>query len=275
MDIIIPTYGRAAAQTTLEALPRVEPYDKIILVVQDREKELYAKYDGVFDLRVLPPAIQTIAHTRQWILEYVGTDDKMLMLDDDLTFFKRRKDDLTKFEDTNHADIYDMFYAIDHRLSNFAHVGVAAREGGNRITDKTIGNTRIMRVLGYRRDILVKENIRFDVMEVMEDFYVALALLKEGYPNLVENQWCHNQAGSGREGGCSAYRTPELQEMNAHALADFHEPYVRVVEKTTKTAWGGGTRTDVVISWKKAFEDGASKFGTRILDTHSTNNPYR
>jgi len=28
------------------------------------------------------------------------------------------------------------------------------------------------------------------------------------------------------------------------------------VDKETKTAWGGGTRKDVVVSWKAAYEEG-------------------
>jgi hypothetical protein len=35
-----------------------------------------------------------------------------------------------------------------------------------------------------------------------------------------------------------------------------HPNIVSVVEKTTKTAWGGGTRMDVIIQWKKALGKG-------------------
>ena len=40
----------------------------------------------------------------------------------------------------------------------------------------------------------------------------------------------------------------------AHELEVLHPDYVTVVDKTTKTSWGGGTRTDVRIAWKKAYE---------------------
>jgi hypothetical protein len=70
---------------------------------------------------------------------------------------------------------------------------------------------------------------------------------------VVLNNWCNNQAeGSSADGGCSTYRTPELQAQAARLLAELHAPYVKVVEKETKTAWGGGTRTDVMIQWKRA-----------------------
>jgi len=37
-------------------------------------------------------------------------------------------------------------------------------------------------------------------------------------------------------------------------LAELHPGLVKVVTKETKGAWGGGTRTDVVVQWKKALK---------------------
>lgn len=264
MDIIIPTYGRVNAQETLRQL--LSAGLLVHLVVQDREKELYKGLDRNVQLWVLPEAITTISHTRQWILERVGSDNNMVMMDDDLTFFKRRTDDRTKFEDCTPEDIQEMLEEIDDALDDYAHVGIAAREGGNRNTEGFVRNTRIMRVLGYRRDVLLKERVRFDAMEVMEDFHVALTLLELGYANVICNNWCQNQAGSGKSGGCSHFRTPELHAFNAHQLATVHEPFVKVVTKLTKEAWGGGARTDVQISWKKAYGYGVARHGARILD---------
>jgi hypothetical protein len=255
VDIIIPTYGRAKRQETLAHLQRAGLHP--ILVVQDREAHEYAHITA--QKVILPPSITTIAPTRQYILESVGSHNKMVMLDDDLVFFVRRKDDPTKFHDARSQDIVDMFSLIDQWLMSYAHVGIAPREGGNRITSAVIHNTRIMRVLGYRRDCLLKNNVRFDRMEVMEDFHVALSLLQEGHENILINGYCNNQAGSGKGGGCSHFRTPELHAANARKLAELHPGFVRLVEKTTKTAWGGGTRTDVVISWKKAYDSSQTR----------------
>jgi hypothetical protein len=140
-------------------------------------------------------------------------------------------------------------------MGGVAHAGFACREGANRVTSPHIVNTRILRVLGYNRKILAKENITFGRVQVMEDFDVALRLLRAGYPNCILNHVAHNQKGSGAAGGCSTYRTPQVQAQAAHVLAALHPGYVKVVEKTTKTAWGGGTRTDVNIQWKKAYAE--------------------
>jgi hypothetical protein len=262
MDLIIPTYGRPYAQDTLRHLSQAGFL--VHLVIQHRE---HLKYQNLpAQLWILPPYIETIAPTRQWIVENVGSSDKILMLDDDLTFFTRRDDDRTKFRDSASKDLLDMLTAIEVQLRYFAHVGIAAREGGNRNTETILLNTRIMRVLGYRRDVLKATGIKFNTMEVMEDFHVALSLLELGYANVICNDWCQNQAGSGKSGGCSHFRTPELHAHNAQKLHDMHPQFVKVVEKTTKGAWGGGTRTDVQISWKKAYADGVARHGARVLD---------
>lgn len=141
-------------------------------------------------------------------------------------------------------------------LHSTPHVGFGSREGGNRVTVDYSHNTRIMRVLGYDRNLLMKECITFDRLPVMEDFDVALRLLRLGHPNMVINTVVHNQAGSGKTGGCSHFRTKEVQAEAAYKLQRLHPGFVKVVTKSTKSAWGGGERTDVNIQWKKCYAAG-------------------
>lgn len=253
MDLIIPTYGRSANQETLKQLLKAGL--KPILVVQAREMDLYDQYlDRGIEVRVLPGHINTIAPTRQFIVDHVGEHDKMCMIDDDLVFYKRRDDEKTKLREIELWELADAFSLMRLELRRIPHIGFAAREGANRNTESFVFNTRIMRVLGYDRDVLISEHIQFDQMEVMEDFHVALSLLEKGYENLVLNEFAHNQAGSGKEGGCSHFRTKQLQAENAAKLVALHPGFVRLVQKTTKGAWGGGTRTDVQVQWKRAFQ---------------------
>lgn len=249
MQIFIPTYGRSAKQATYKAL--VAAGLNPMLVVQQRERHLYqTQY-----VHELPDHIRTIAPTRQYILDHLA-DGPFVMVDDDLVFFKRRDDDRTKLRDITDAELFDAFHHMQLCIeAGTAHVGFAAREGANRNTDKLVWNTRIMRVLGYDASVLKEQKIRFDDMEVMEDFHVALQLLEAGYENAILNEYAHNQAGSGAEGGCSHFRTPELHAKNAELLHKLHPKYVKVVEKTTKGAWGGGTRKDVNVQWKKAYKE--------------------
>lgn len=249
MQIYIPTFGRADRQHTYEHLPK-SVRENTTLVVQHREKGLYKNYPHV----VLPPSITTIAPTRKYIIEKIATTNRVLMLDDDLRFDYRRMDEQGKFYVATEQQIEVMIDTIATALLGYAHVGVLAREGGNRILTSTVQCSRMMRVLGYRRDTLRKEKIQMARIETMEDFDVTLQLLRKGYPNLVLCQWVNGQGTSGAKGGCSHFRTLEMHNANALKLAEFHAPFVTVVEKQTKGAWGGQKRLDVMVKWKKAFE---------------------
>jgi hypothetical protein len=186
-------------------------------------------------------------------------DGPFVMLDDDLVFATRRQDEPTKFYPSNGADIEKMFEQIQLHLQQYAHVGIAPREGANRDTDQYLWNTRVMRVLAYDSNVLKKHSIRFDRLPVMIDFDVTLQLYRLGYQCPLLNSWCHNQAGSNTEGGCSHYRTDAVQEEAARTLAELHPGFVTVVKKYTKTSWGGDkTRYDVRVQWKKALESSLS-----------------
>jgi len=253
MHILVPTYGRAkqSAQSTLLFLRQlgVQP----TLVVQQREAHLY---DWHPDIEVLPEEITTIAPTRDYIIHHMARERLVVMMDDDLVFFKRNPEDRTKFIKGEVEDFKKMLETLEFTLTHRSvHVGIAGREGGNRRTEPEIYNTRMMRVLGYDTHFMKEEGITFAPMEVMEDFHVSLQLLEKGYNLIMLNDWCHNQGSSGAAGGCSHFRTSEIQARNAHRLKELHPKYVSVVQKSTKTAWGGQERTDVIVQWKKAADD--------------------
>lgn len=253
MDIVIPSRGRPHSQESLKQLRAAGLYVTVVVPMAELESYLHHAQDPWVRVCSLPEHIQGIAHKRQWMLENIGVDDAFIMVDDDLTFFKRRTDDPTKLADITPEELYRAFLLMEVTLKTHAHVGFAAREGANRNTESHIYNTRIMRVLGYNRAVLKQHNITFGRVPVMEDFDVALQLLRAGLPNVILNQYAHNQKGSGAVGGCSVWRTPQVHAAAAQELAKLHPKYVKVVEKTTKTAWGGGTRTDVTIQWKRAY----------------------
>jgi len=251
MQIFIPTYGRHQRQHTYNHLPE-SIRRNVTLVVQYSERDLYSQYKNV---RVLPRDIHTISPTRQYIASnLVGRTGKFVMLDDDLRFDYRRMDEPGKFYVATDKQILQLFSEIEKQLDRYSHVGVLCREGGNRVENDTKECSRMMRVLAYRADTLWRENIKFDRLPLQEDFDVTLQLLRKGYKNLVLCKWVNGQGTSGAKGGCSHFRTLELHNENAKKLAELHKPFVKLVEKTTKGAWGGATRLDVMVQWKKAFE---------------------
>lgn len=253
MNIVIPTYGRVNKQTTYDNLP-AHWRERVKLVVR-ADEEPHHPIDR--ELIVLPTNVRDIGDVRHWLIHTCEEleHDKLVMLDDDMVFAARRTDEPNKFRNMTNQDFDDMFADLEHQLGEFAHAGISHREGANRNTDPYVECTRQMRVLGYQKNILRALNITGRT-PVMEDFDVTLQLLRKGLPNRLCNNWVHNQGGSQVTGGCSEMRTPELQAEAAHMLHELHPRFVKVVEKETKTSWGGGTRTDVTIYWKKAYNNG-------------------
>jgi hypothetical protein len=249
MNILIHTYGRAAKQITWHNLPH-QIQMQTRLVVQDREAHLYYEYP----LIVVPSYITKLAETRQWLAEHMEWDH-MIIVDDDLDFAVRREDEPTKFVDAPPAAIQDMFNELQSQIMGGFHMlaGVSGREGANRDTDTYKFKTRQMRIHAINLNKYRELGIRFDRVEVMEDFDVTLQFLEAGYHNIVLNTFVTNQRGSNTLGGCSHYRTPEVQTASAYRLAELHPGIVKVVKKKTKTSWGGEERTDVIVSWKKAY----------------------
>ncbi len=251
MDLYIHSAGRVTQQPTYTALKRasLEP----ILVVQKAEAKAYRAAWPDATLLTLPAGVTTLSPTRQWLLNQ-SRKGKFVLLDDDLRFFARRVDDRSKFLPVSPKQLRRMFADIEAALDSYAHVGICAREGGNNMQEDNVAG-RMMRVLAYNGPRIPK-NARFDRLPTKQDFDMTLQLLRAGLPNLVLHEFCHDQNGSQATGGCSVYRDEEMMVESAHALARLHPEFVKVVEKKTKGAWGGGTRVDVRISWKKALEAG-------------------
>jgi len=246
LKILIPSSGRPSTQTTFDRLP-ASLKKNVHIVVPEKEASAYSG-NGY---PCIGAPVGRIGSSRQWCVEQ---GEYVVMLDDDLIFATRRVDDPTKFLPATDEAIELMFDEIALSLKHFAHVGVGSREGGNRRTEKHCEIGRMTRILGYKTSVLRKNNIRFDEMPVMEDFDVTLRLLRLGYPNRIINWIVHDQKGSNSAGGCSQFRTKELQEKASRMLASRHTQFVTVVQKETKGAWGGGVRTDVRVQWRRAYD---------------------
>jgi hypothetical protein len=178
-----------------------------------------------------------------------------MMADDDQSF-RCRTEGSYKLREMGEEDYREMFDEVIAQLGNFNAVGISAQAGNNRSYPKTILSPgRMYNMYAFNRNVLIENSIRFDDMVVMEDFHVTLSLLKLGMPNAILQNWCWGQPASNADGGCSDYRTQEVQRNGALRLAELHAPFVKVVEKESKS-WGNGLekRTDVRVSWKKALE---------------------
>jgi hypothetical protein len=257
MQIFIPTMRRIGLQHTLEDLTGASPYPITLVCPYDEWDNYSAEYSTRLDVSTVSPpkGVVGIAATRQWIMEQ-ATADHVLMLDDDLTFAKRRHDEPEKFCTPTKDDLRWMLQQVHALLHKYAHVSIATREGGNRNTEELLHCTRVTRVIGYDRAKFFEAGTDFRSSTVMDDFEATLHLLTRGYENVILNSFVQNQRGSGTKGGASTYRTLEMHRQAALTLAARYPKFVRAVQKRTKTAWGGAERTDVVVQWKKALQWG-------------------
>lgn len=267
MQLYIHTYGRVNNQQTLKTFSPAL-LERTFIVVQAREADAW-KLRGVPEgarLLVLPPDIQTLSPTRQWILEHGAAQGYpyICMMDDDLRFSHRLKETGTKLHASEKNDVERMFLQVHDLLEqNFLHVGISAREGNNHVSDSAVEVTRMMRVLAYQPKKVLNLGCRFDRLRTKQDFDLTLQVLRLGFPNIVTYNFAQDQGGSQAAGGCATYRTPQMMAEDAENLRALHPEFVKVVTKATKGAWGGGDRVDVTIAWKKAYR---SATDLQILD---------
>ena len=235
MRIFIPTRGRRHQQITRRFFPQAE------MVVPACEADLWEE-------RIVVPDCFNFSQIRQYIAKLPG-DPNHVVIDDDLYFYQRVNGHLETM-----TDVSEMIKWLQDQFDEgYVHGGVSAREGNNWTEEDSKENGRCMRFHFYHAPTIIGEGLKFTDVKCRQDFHMTLSLLELGYPNIVSYKFAQNQPGSAKKGGCDWYRTPEMMKEEAEKLRVLHPDVVRVVEKTTKGSWGGGTRTDVRIQWQKSF----------------------
>lgn len=253
LTIVIPSSGRADKQITYKQLPtKLRMLTK--LAIPTREYDEYKKADA--PLWLIPNAVKGISETRKFIMENCVTR-YVLMLDDDMTFAKRKSMATAELQSLA-CGAAGITVLVTQWLANcklYAHVGLSARQGNNRVNKPLVECGRMFNAYMYNLEEVRAARPILGRLPVMEDFDLTLQLLRYGKPNAIMYDYCWNQSGSNTSGGCSQYRTNKMQAEAAHKLAKLHPGFVRVVEKKSKN-WGPDmeVRTDVVVSWKKAYE---------------------
>jgi len=256
--IYIPSTSRADVNMTFLALPMDWRKRTTIVVGRDEKVKYLKQYPKGTDVIECP--MRGIGKVRQWIID--KTDSKyVLMMDDDLRFATRIKPHEVKLRPCDQSDVGRVLETLFGYMmrEKFVHVGLAKRtEASFFLCDHRIvvrqNNVHGFNVRKLRR--LKKKGVRFDRMELMEDFHVTLRLFELGYPNKVLFDYTWDQRGSNYRGGCSTYRTPRAQKRAALALREKHPDVVEVVKKEVRAAasWEGmKVRYDVRIQWRKAF----------------------
>jgi len=267
--VYIPTLGRVGLnkQITLQQFLNHSKHIPTLVCPKDEVKH-HKKYHD----RVLGCPKKGIGKTRQWILEK-SKADIVIMSDDDMRF--QYRPDITKPKLQEYPNLNKLLRLIKECVAaGFIHGGVGDRNGNNRL-DGSSPRKGVMEYGGLFVDCIRVNNFhyldrlfvldsgnRFDQLPVMEDFHFTLSMLLDGYPNRVIQNYVWRQNASGDSGGCSTYRTPEVQAKGAIGLHKAFPDFVTVVDKETKSTsnyWQGmKTRKDVRVQWLQAARKGGA-----------------
>ena len=250
MKIYIPTYKRTDNQVTINNIPDKLKSFTYLVIRKEEEKEIKKIYNLVI---ILPENIQNIGSTRQYIVDSCK-EESLLFLDDDLKFFKREQN-TTKLKPINKEQFEELYNWFNEKINQgYPLAGLSSQQGNHLHKTKEIHLSRIWAVYAVNVEILKKFNIRFDEIELMEDFNVALRLIRNGFLTIINTEFAHGQKSSNAKGGCSEYRTTERQSKAARILVKTHAPFVKLVKKKSKSWKNMEEREDVLIYWKKAYK---------------------
>lgn len=262
--IAIPTRGRTSylSRSTLRYIPRAY-WENTRLFVKPEEQVQYQRslFNCQFDVQTVAFEYENISVKRKLMAEWARDQGykKILMLDDDLIQFSTRIDPMeTSLRKSTPQDIVEMFETVVQYLEWYAHVGVSARFGNNAFVGEkpvVVENTRMLRTLCYQIEpYLLCEHGR---ISTTADIEVTIQLLRMGYKNCVLYNWAQDQEATNSPGGCSLYRTLEVNNQNKERLKELHPEFVRLVHKrnTGESAVRAGLseRLEVVVSWEKAY----------------------
>jgi len=252
---------------TTEQMP--DRWRKFACIVVPHDQVQNYRTANTFPILAIPKDVpQCLPSQRQWVMEN-AKDDFIFFMDDDLVFHTRTLNGKLKRSTPSRMESMLREVTFHLTMQNIPIVGISCRMGNNRVPEDHTDITRVTRCYAVNKEVFNKVGAVFDPIDtfVMEDFHMNLCFLEKGHKNRVLYKYAQSDSGSNAEGGCSLYRTQEIQKRSALFLKQKHPMFVTVKEKKTKGSWIGFkkdkdgfiTRTDVIVHWKKAYRFGIRK----------------
>ncbi len=273
MNLYIMTRGRIGQQRTYTSIP-YSWRDKCFLVVPEEEHEKHYPMGAEDDMLVkpiptiaVPPHVDNYSKKMKWILEDGMADGNecCVILDDDLVFsrqvLKGDKIGLQTIQGAEAERLLTLWGYMEILLEDTALVGVHPRQMGHTKKPPYVENGKIICIQGINRR-LVGDIPDLDRFPILSDVILNATLLERGQGNKIITTTFHDWGSCNAPGGCSLYRTPEMQAEACYWLEERFGPYIKAVEKEGKDGWLGGKRVDFRGQWKGLYKAGAA----RLLD---------
>lgn len=254
MQLLIMTRGRIGKQRTLQSIPTAW-LERTHLVVPAEE---HGKHEH--KTIPVPEWVDNYSKKFQYIIDGRAIDDnKVVILDDDLVFSKRVEGKLLKVQDKEELDT--MFQTMEAMLDETALVSVHPRQMGHLAPLPYAENSKVICIQGVNRT-LCNPMPRVDQFPILADVVLNCTLLSRGMGNKLITTFCQDHGSCQAPGGCSIYRTPEMQKEAVEYVADRFAPFAKAVTKRPKQAkWMGDERTDLRVQWKKLYAWGTENVG--------------
>lgn len=248
MRIFIPSFGRPDRQKTAAALAEAGvPFE---IIHSERDKTI-GQYPREYKSTILVGP-RLLVEKRDMLFQMAK--GKIVMMDDDLTFFSRKRDG--SFTKATPAGIRKMVKEIESRLDLYAHVGLVDKFMAQSQPRRVRIGGRYNQVLAYNLQTIRKQakKRRKEVpsfrMALNQEHDMHLQLLALGLPPAVLCEYSKD-AKYYAEGGLSNYRTAKTERDAFRALAKKWPKYVTLVE-TKNSISGMAARFD----WRAARVDG-------------------
>lgn len=255
MNLYIMSRGRAGKVTTAQWIPP-EWVERLAIVCSHGEYPQYAAAYRASSVIEAPKEVTNYSQKFQWIMTSVQPEEKLVILDDDLVFSRRsseRPQSLISLKPGEKA--YGLFEQMETLLDEYPLVGVHPRQMGQNTKPPYVINGRIICIQGINTRVC--RDIRVDQFPILADVVLNCTLLAHGYGNALVTSWFQDHGPCQAPGGCSLYRTFEMQRQAVEYLATRFPGFVKVVERKPKVAkWMGDTRIDYTCQWKQLYKAG-------------------
>ena len=269
IQVVIPSYKRAGSVKALDSFPTdYEPH----LVVRSEEAAEYEKFYGSVAKIIPIDGVHDIATTRRKITE-IYSGQRILMIDDDTTLhesviigsWRRPNPELLK------DGIYGLFKVIEDAMDNgyvHGHVAFPVFPVGKDFkifAENSYGFTNVWLDL----TAITPEQVGYGLVEICEDAYSYLRLIKMGYNALKLRNYMVKSGKGNAPGGCSEFRTTSNHNKSLEKLVEDFPEYVKWKEKKSSLALSGDDEVKVVTI--RAGKRKKSAAFENMLKLYSTN----